>query len=390
MSHVLRLICCASIIFNFQFSIFNSTQAQQPWNFSSLEEACRNEAYLITPPGDVALAAEEAAGCEIEYNKSYHISGPYTSLLGRKRFIRFQNADSDFRMPEAVATTLLPYLVSHSYWEERYSRLVRWTFVNVKQLGGLLDADTVDGQYCNISWLGYEYRPSDEWPVEFSVATNTGVSQTLTLRAFERLAEWGAFVAYDDQWEYSRRQAERRQQQAERDANLSRQLDSLAARGAGAARQADSLLIVLHDDSIQQVAEQEKEQMRMAKERMNRDGIFLLNIKPASSSGESLFGLEINLYNCFKSTISMIEFTIAPYNERTRLQADAMGRTVRNVRCLGPIPSGEPAQYMLDELFWDDGGRIKFMRLTAVTFHFTDGTTRTFTGYDNIMRHSLH
>lgn len=362
--------------------------AQQPWNFGSIEEACLDDAFLVLPPDSVRAAVVRASGGKADFNVSYHISGPYKKF-GR-RMVRFQNADADFRLSETLAETLLPYMVSHSYWRSRFEAWSSWTFVDMTQVTTLLEVDTTDrryGDYSTLLWKGYVFQSSEEWPVTFSVMTNTGATQMLTLRAVERLAKWGAFSTYAEWQAKDRRERERNRREAARADSLQRQLDSLAGIGHWAGRQADSLVTALQNDSLAAVAEQNRAEVERAKERMNRDEIFLMNIKPARS--DYMFGLEYNFYNCFQKTITKIEITVVPYNDRGRLQEDKFHRSVRTVRCMGPIRPGSPAPYLFDELFWDDRGRIKYMRTTSITFHFTDGSTRTFSGYDQVMRHVL-
>ena len=120
---------------------------------------------------------------------------------------------------------------------------------------------------------------------------------------------------------------------------------------------------------------------------MNRDEIFILSVNTARS--DYMFGLEFNLYNCFKKTVTKVEITVVPVNDRGQVQPDKFNRKTRSVRGMGPIYPGSPAQFVFDELFWNDRGRIKFMRVTSVVFHFTDGTTRSFVGYDRILKHTL-
>jgi len=129
-------------------------------------------------------------------------------------------------------------------------------------------------------------------------------------------------------------------------------------------------------------------EVQATKERMNRDQIFIMSINPARS--DYMFGLEFNFYNCFQKIITKLEITVTPVNERGHLQKDQFNRDVRTIRCMGPIRPGSPAQYTFDELFWDDKGKIKYMRVTSIVFHFTDGTRRSFYGYDNIMKHTLN
>ncbi len=366
-----------------------NANCQQPWNFATIEDACRDDAYLILPPDSLRIEVLKASDGKADFNVSYHISGPYRSF-GR-RMIRFQNADADFRIPMALAEELLPYMVSHSYWSSRYENWSSWTFIDMTQVTTFLEVDTNDHRYGNYSpliWKGYAFQPSEDWPVCFTVVTNTGTPQSLTLRAMERLAKWGAFNTYSQWLEGDRRDRERRQREAARADSLQRQIDSLAGIGRWAGRQADSLVTALQNDSIAAASEQSRAEVERAKERMNRNEIFLMNIKPAHS--DYMFGLEYNFYNCFQKTITKIEITVAPYNDRGRVQEDKFHRSVRTVRCMGPIRPGSPAPYLFDELFWDDKGKIKYMRTTNVTFHFTDGTTRSYNGYNQVMKHVMN
>lgn len=372
-------------LFAFHFSL---CLAQQPWNFATMEEACREDAFLILPPDSVRSAVLKASGGKADFNVSYHLSGPYRSW-GR-RMVRFQNADADFRLPEALAEELMPYMVSHSYWRSLFEKWSSWTFVDMTQVTTLIEVDTTDrryGDYSPLLWQGYAFQPSEEWPVVFTVMTNTGRQQTLTLRAVERLAKWGAFSTYAEWQAKDRRDQERRRREADRADSLQRQLDSLAGIGRWAGRHADSLVTALQNDSLAAIAEQSRAEVERAKERMNRDEIFLMNIKPARS--DYMFGLEYNFYNCFKKTITKIEISVTPYNDRGRVQEDKFHRSVRTVRCMGPIRPGSPAPYLFDELFWDDSGRIKYMRTTSIVIHFTDGTNHSYSGYNQVMKHVL-
>ena len=377
-----------SIALHSPLSTPHSLHAQQPWNYDRLEEAYLDDAYLIEPPAELKTELE-AAGAKPRYNTVYHLSGPYKSW-GRN-YMRFQSHDGvDFRLPEEVAVKLFPHMVSCRYWNQRFSTLLQWSYVDKASLAGLIDVDTADerfGRYSTIRWLGYSFQPSEQWPVSFTVVTNTRHSQQMSLHAMERLAEWGAFATDDDQLYYEQHEQQLRQSAADRRADLQRELDSLTSISDWAERHADSLVLALQQDSLSDANEQMQAEVERAKERMNRDEIFIMNIKPARS--DYMFGVELNLYNCYDKTISKIELTVTPYNDRGQVQADKFQRTVRTVRCMGPIRPGSPAQYLFDELFWNDRGRIKYMRVTGITFHFTDGSYRSFSGYNQILKHSL-
>ena len=260
-----------------------------------------------------------------------------------------------------------------------------------KDAGLLIKLDTTDrryGSYSPITWLGYRFQPSVEWPVVFTVRTNTHSLQELTLPTLQRLAEWGAFTTDDAQHAYElRRDSIRRSQQAEQNA-LRQHIDSLERQREILARQADSIAIALRNDSLLQVEQQTLQQVQATKETMNREQIFLMSLKPARSN--YMFGLEFNFYNCFQKTISKIEITVIPVDAKGHLQPDRFNRDERTIRCMGPIQPGSPAQYTFDELFWDDSGRIKYMRVIELTFHFTDGSRKHYNGYDKILKHTLN
>ena len=376
-------------LFVFYISLFTSASAQQPWNYEGIEDAYLDDAYLVEPPAEVRADVEAAAGMRPVYNTVYHLSGPY-KVWGRN-YMRFQNADGvDFRLSEEVASKLSPHLVSCAYWRHRFSSLLQWCYVDKTSLAGLLEVDSLDsrnGRYSVIRWLGYTFQPSEQWPVSFTVVTDTRKPQQMSLHAMERLAEWGAFATDADQLSYEQHELQLMQNEAERRADLQRELDSLTSISDWAERHADSLVSVLQQDSLSDANEQMQADVDRVKERMNRDEIFIMNIKPARS--DYMFGIELNLYNCFDKTISKIELVVTPYNDRGRVQTDKFQRSVRTVRCMGPIRPGSPAQYLFDELFWNDRGRIKYMRVTGIMFHFADGTSRSYSGYNQILKHSL-
>jgi len=274
-----------------------------------------------------------------------------------------------------------------AYWNNRFLQLLRWTYVDTSLSNIYLTPDTSNNQaieqssnYQRIAWYGYSFQPSDQWPVVFNVAIGDGDPQTLTLPALEQLAQWGAFLTNQD---YRRLVDDELRMMAEEMAAESNDSSYIIHHTSFI----DSMEAVLMADSIAFADEQQRQDLERTKQRMKRDQIFILNVKTARS--QYMFGLEINLYNCFDKTISMLEFNVAPYNDKGRLQEDKFHRTVRTMRCMGPIRPDHPAQYTLDELFWDDKSRIKYMRVNSITFYFTDGTSKSFNGYQNVIKHSL-
>lgn len=99
------------------------------------------------------------------------------------------------------------------------------------------------------------------------------------------------------------------------------------------------------------------------------------------------YGMRFDLYNCFTKTIKYVEFTLTNYNAVGDVQRDDMGRSSRTVKGIGPIEKGEDARYSWDDIFWDERNVIEKTLLTNVKFIFTDGTTKVFSGYKNILKH---
>lgn len=276
-----------------------------------------------------------------------------------------------------------------AYWNQRFLQLLRWTYVDTSLSNIYLAPDTTQPitpnsqrqtpSFQRIAWYGYTFQQSDQWPVVYTVALGDGDPQTLTLPALEQLAQWGAFLTNEDHRRYVEELRTRNEELYTEPDDSSYIIHHTAF--------IDSMSAVLMADSIAFADEQQRQSLQRTKQRMKRDQIFILNIRSARS--QYMFGLEINLYNCFDKTISMLEFNVAPYNDRGRVQEDKFHRTVRTMRCMGPIHPDHPAQYTFDELFWDDRSRIKYMRVNSITFYFTDGTSKSFNGYQNVIKHSL-
>ena len=368
--------------------------AQQPWNFASVEEMCIADAYLPALPDSLKVLLEQAVRQPVAYNIRYHLSGPH-SRRGRD-YVLFQAADdtsvsaSALRVPLKLVPALMPHLVSCRYWERRFTQLLKWSYIDMPLADSLLGFDTLGhryGRYSPLHLLTYTYTSSPQSPVVFSLTTNSPELQQLTLQQLQQLAEAGAFATEADLLAYERLHRLRTDRDRQHLDSLDALIDSLTLRSSRFARQADSLELELEADSLELERQQRLADVERTKQRMNRDAIFIINLKPARS--EYMFGLELNLYNCFPRTIASIELTVTPYNNRGQVQKDKFKRSARTMRCVGPIEPGHPAQYTFDELFWDDRGHIKFMRLTAITFRFTDGTRRSYYGYAQILKHSL-
>ena len=387
---LLKACICVGIIsiFNSQFSIFPTLQAQRPWNYTALEDMHLDDAYMLPLPDSLLPTLNRQAKAEVRSGCRYRLSVEYPKP--KRPTVRFQSDSCTFALRWQQVEPLLPYLVSDRYWRERLSQLQWWTYVDMSAAGSLM-VDTADrryGRYSPIAWLGYDYRPSGESPVVFTVRTNRRGTRQVELQQVERWAEGGAFTTDAGMTAYEQNLREMQRAEALRQRALQRELDSLEAVTRRQERLTDSIATAIRHDSLQLAEQTLRAEVQATKERMNRDQIFLMNVKTAHS--DYMFGLEFNFYNCFPKVISKIEISVTPVNERGQVQQDEFRRSVRTVRCMGPVQPGSPAQYTFDELFWDQKGRIKYMRVSSVTFHFPDGTRRVFNGYEKILKHTLN
>ncbi|MBR1799695.1 MAG: hypothetical protein IJ761_07390 [Bacteroidales bacterium] len=281
-------------------------------------------------------------------------------------------------------------MVSCNYWDQRYTQVLQWTFLNTSNASSLIEFDSSDSRYQRyipIVWLGYEFQPSEQFPIVFNIRTNTQHKQRLTLAAVDRLAEWGAFANDATQQAFERNRQQQQQQQRLQNQALTNQLDSIDNMRQIITQRADSISHRMMLDSIAREEEITRQEVEQTKKKMMQEELFLFSIKPAHS--DYMFGLEFNFFNCYAKTISKIEIAVSPYDDHMRLQTDKFGRRTRDIRCMGPIDSGFPAQYTFDELFWDEARKIKVLQVSSIILYFTDGTHRTFNGHKRIMRHSL-
>lgn len=117
--------------------------------------------------------------------------------------------------------------------------------------------------------------------------------------------------------------------------------------------------------------------------------IFLTGIGYVFDNNEysSQFGMYFDVYNCFSKTIKYVEFTLTNYNAVGDVQIDYIGRSSRTVKGIGPIEPKEGGRYTWDDIFWDYNDIIRETRLTRIKFIFKDGTTKVFSGYNNINKH---
>ena len=113
----------------------------------------------------------------------------------------------------------------------------------------------------------------------------------------------------------------------------------------------------------------------------------ILIVSQEYSFSDYQFGLKFKFYNCYQKEIKYINLTICAYNRVGDLQRDDLGRSKKDVRCIGPLEKGEVASYDFDELFWDDNDIIHRLVVTYVKVTFMDNSVITYSGQKGVELH---
>lgn len=99
-------------------------------------------------------------------------------------------------------------------------------------------------------------------------------------------------------------------------------------------------------------------------------------------------GIEFTVFNCYNKAIKYIDFTVVPYNRVGDIQGDDFNRRERTAHYIGPMKIGEKQEMSFSELFWDEHDAIETLKVTKVKITFTDGTTKVYSGVENVKKHA--
>ena len=113
----------------------------------------------------------------------------------------------------------------------------------------------------------------------------------------------------------------------------------------------------------------------------------ILIISQEYSFSNYQFGLKFKFYNCYQKDIKYINLTICAYNRVGDLQRDDIGRSKKEVRCIGPLEKGEVGTYDFDELFWDENDIIHRLVVTNVKITFMDNSVVSYSGQKAVELH---
>ena len=141
----------------------------------------------------------------------------------------------------------------------------------------------------------------------------------------------------------------------------------------------------LEQEVLKMANERILEKKKMYKQIMNNQ-LFLFEYNYGTNDYNKICA-DFEFFNCFKKTIKYVKVTLRPYNNVGDIQRDYFGRTTSTVTMIGYVFPENSAKCTFNDLFYDYYGIIHYLKITNVTFIFTDGTKKVFAGWDNIYKH---
>lgn len=118
----------------------------------------------------------------------------------------------------------------------------------------------------------------------------------------------------------------------------------------------------------------------------DRKQIFVTS-QSVKDTGYDWEGIKVKVYNCFKKTIKYIYLTYTPYNHFDDIQPDELGKTSREIRCVGPIEKGESGTFEFEDMFKNKKGIIKAYNITDAKIVFLDNSEIKYTGRNIVKSH---
>lgn len=145
----------------------------------------------------------------------------------------------------------------------------------------------------------------------------------------------------------------------------------------------------------QQIYQQEKhakdQQEKKRKELMdllNKGEYFLIESpSPIEKPSSDYEGIEFKFYNCYNKTVNYIYYKAVAYNSVGDKQYDYSGESTKYIEIIGPIRPGEVDFEYNNEIFYDSREKISNIRIEEMRIVFSDGTSKHFKSYSEIISH---
>ena len=134
----------------------------------------------------------------------------------------------------------------------------------------------------------------------------------------------------------------------------------------------------------------EREKKELVQE-LKKEECFLIEMPSLVDKPYSDYeGVEFEFYNCYNKTINYIYYKTVAYNTVGDKQYDYSGKDTKYIEIIGPIQPESIKREYNDEIFYDNQEKISKIRIEEMRIVFSDGTSKHFKSYSEILSHYKH
>ncbi len=371
--------------------------AQESDLFLSVKEVHNKRAFLTRPDDSV---------CRMIYSEGYVlVDGKYRPLRKIKHpssmiafdreyvvrttfkykqsvFVRLASGKYVFCVPVERGEYLLPYLHSKAYWNSRYEHWSACRMLDVDKCGGMFSYDASrlqSGTYVPVEWSRYEWDKTENASILVYFRVQGGALQHLSNKQIDTLFQRGAMQMPDS----AVRQPAPVQESPEivEAVPVKEEITPPAPKMRREKSETRQKTSDLSDDDLFEWANQ----MTGAQKKYQSREICLLRKSLIHQNGSC--GISFQFFNCFPKKVDYIELTLTAYNGSRQIQTDDSGVSEQVVRCNGIITLSEFVSYRVPVIFQDKSRRISDLRINQIRIVFTDRSSKTYAGYENVKKH---
>ena len=142
-----------------------------------------------------------------------------------------------------------------------------------------------------------------------------------------------------------------------------------------------------YTDSLEKARLALIQEIEKTKASYRKNHVFILG-EDLISSGSRL-GVKFRFFNCYGKDIQNVSLRVVTFNAEGERQGDDYGKYADDLKCTRAIKIGESKTFNFESLFRNGDKAIKEIRLVEIIVMFTDGTTKTYTGKDQVDRVKL-
>ena len=101
-------------------------------------------------------------------------------------------------------------------------------------------------------------------------------------------------------------------------------------------------------------------------------------------------GLEVRVYNPFDKEIKYFYIKTIAINAVNDPETDDIGRSEKEVKCIGFVEKGEECTYRFEDLYWDKKDILHRIIISNIRIVFSDNTSISFSGKAQVESHMEH